>query len=178
MNRSRFHVSFSRPGASPTFDKSFNMKSSKLKATLDSRNFFVSLVSIAMLVLTSQGVQIDLPADQVVDIFMRADVVGVLSVIVPNLLNPIMKIAKTGFSWAFLKSKNFWVQAGTFIILALSGLGIVFPDGAAASIVDTVFQGNAGAIVTALVVNLANPIYHFVFDRDQPLLPNLISKNS
>lgn len=146
------------------------MNSPKIKATLDSRNFFVSLVSIIMLMMAAQGAAIDVPAEQVVDIFLRADVVGMFSVIVPNVINPILKITKAGFSWAFLKSANFWTQAGTFILLALAGAGIVFPDGAAAAIVAAIFGGNVGTIITALVVNLLNPLYHFIFDRETPII--------
>lgn len=94
------------------------MKPSKLQATLDSRNFFVSLISVAMLMLSYQGVAIDVDPQAVADILLRADV-----------------------------------------------LGIVFPDGAAAAVVEAIFSGGTGAIATALVVNLLNPLYHFLFDR-------------
>ena len=101
------------------------------------------------------------------DAISARDIGAIFSVVLLNFLNPVMKlINKTAkWSWDFLKSVNFWTQLATVILVGLSLLGVVFPQGAAAGIVEAVFSGEANLIITAIAVNVINPLYHFIFDR-------------
>lgn len=141
------------------------MTTSKFKATLASRNFFVSLVTLVTLALAAQGQQVEINPEQVVDTVLNRDFIAIFTVVVPNLLNPVLKIIQTGWSWAFLKSKNFWTQVITVVLMLATGFGLMFPESAVAELVEAIFGGGLGAIVTAVVVNLVNPLYHFIFDR-------------
>lgn len=144
----------------------------KLAATLDSRNFFVSLITLFLLVLQSNDLDPGTDAETIFDAIMSGDLGNLLALFLVNFLNPIMKIVRgeVGWSWNFLKSKNFWFQAATALIVGLTMFGIVFPEGAAAAIIDAIFTGDSQAIMVAFVVNIINPIWHF-FTKQKELPP-------
>lgn len=139
----------------------------KVLSTLDSRNFFVSLVSIFLLSFELNGLSTGADPGQVVDAISAKDIGLIASLVLLNFLNPVLKlIQKTAsWSWAFLKSPNFWTQVGTTVIAGLAMLGIQFPDGAASEVVSSIFSGDVQAIMIALVINVINPLYHFFFDK-------------
>lgn len=143
--------------------------SPKLIATLNSRNFFVSLISILLLAIELNGFPVSTDAGQIFDAVGAGQVSAIISIFFVNFLNPILKLASKAkkWTWDFLKSPNFITQVVTVILIGLTGLGISFPDGAAAAIVDSIFQGGFQTIVVALVVNILNPLYHFFFDRQK-----------
>lgn len=143
------------------------MGNTKITSTLESRNFFVSLVSIVLLALEANNLSLGTDAGTIIDTVASADVGRIVSLVLVNFLNPIMKIVtKTAsWSWDFLKSPNFWTQVATVVLVGLSLLGILFPEGAAANIVQAIFGKEFLAIAVALVINLINPLYHFIFDR-------------
>lgn len=114
---------------------------------------------------------LELPADaynvseSVFDSIVSGNIGTIIAVVLPNLINPIMKWVQngiTGWSWGFVKSANFWTQALTVAIIVLTGIGFVFPDGAASNLVDAIFTGEFGAITTAIVINIVNVVYHFI----------------
>lgn len=149
--------------------------SEKLIATLNSRNFFVSLISIILMAIELNGFNINTDAGQIYDAIDAGQVSTIVSIFFVNFLNPILKLASKAatWTWDFLKSPNFITQVVTVILIGLTGLGIAFPSGAAAAVVDSIFQGGFQTIVVALVINILNPLYHFFFDRppvggDQP----------
>lgn len=142
--------------------------SPKLTATLNSRNFFVSLISIILMAIELNGFNVNVEPGQIYDAIDLGQVSTIVSIFFVNFLNPILKLASKAASWTwdFLKSPNFITQVITVILIGLTGLGIVFPQGAAANVVDAIFQGGFETIMVALVVNIINPLYHFFFDRD------------
>lgn len=145
-----------------------NQYLSKFAATMESRNFFVSLITLLFLALGYNGLDPGIDADTLLDAILSGELGPIVSIILVNFLNPIMKIIRgeVEWSWSFLKSKNFWTQTITAILMLLTGFGIVFPDGAAAQLVDAIFGGSFDAISVAIVLNIINPLYHFFFDRD------------
>ena len=142
---------------------------SKWAATMDSRNFLVTLISLILLTLEFNNLGTGIDAETIWEAFASGELGRILSIVLVNFLNPIMKIIRGEASWSFgfLKSKNFWTQALTGIFVLLAGLGIAFPDGAAASLVEAIFGGSFEAISIAIVINVINPLYHFFFDRDK-----------
>lgn len=145
-----------------------HMNTKKLNDILGSRNFFVSLISLVILIFQMNGSPIDdvdATSGQIYDALKEGGIIPILSIIVPNLLNPIMKIIKGGFDISFLKSLNFWVQFGTVVLIALGGFGVVFPDGTAAQIVEAVFAGDWGLLVTVIIANVFNPLWHIFLEK-------------
>ena len=143
------------------------MKNSK--GILDSKNFFVSLITLILLPFTLNGLELPADASQVSGVVYDALISGnigtIIAVVLPNLVNPLMKWIQngiSGWSWGFIKSTNFWTQALTVLIIVLTGIGFVFPDGAAGNLIDAVFSGEFGAIASAFVINVVNVVYHFI----------------
>lgn len=135
----------------------------KVTETLGSRNFFVSLVSLILLSLELNSLPTGADPGTIVDVIQNPDIGRIVSIIFLNFLNPVMKIiSKTAvWDWGFLKSMNFWTQVITVVLTGVAMLGIVFPDGAAAAMVEAVFGGEFNAIWVAFGMNILNPIYHF-----------------
>jgi hypothetical protein len=139
----------------------------KLQATLDSRNFFVSLISLVLLTLEANDLSIGTDADSVYDAFASGELGRILSLVLINFLNPLMKIIRgeAGWSWGFLKSWNFRTQALTAVLIFFTGIGVVFPDGAVANLIDALAGGELNLIIIALVANIINPFIHFFRDK-------------
>lgn len=139
----------------------------KVTSTAGSRNFFVNLVSLIFMMLQYNGMDTSGTPEQVVDIIAGGDLSLILGVLIANLLNPIMKIISNAqqWDWGFVKSQNFWVQVATLLLAAIAIMGVQFPDGAAARIVNTIFGGEFGAILVAIVINFVNPLYYFFFKK-------------
>lgn len=143
------------------------VKMNKFQATMGSKNFFVSLTTLILLILESNGLGINATGEEIVDAISSQDIGAIIGVVVLNLLNPITKLLQQGvdWSWDFRKSANFWTQAVTTILVGVTLAGIVFPESAASAIVEAVFSNDFNAIGTAIVVNILNPLYHFFFDK-------------
>lgn len=139
------------------------------KGILDSRNFFVSILTLIFLPFVDNGLELPATAaeasGEIVDAILSGNVTVIIGAVLPNLINPIMKLFQngwTGWSWAFLRSANFWTQALTVAILVLTGYGFMFPDGAADNLISAIFGGQFNAISVAIVINVINPAYHFI----------------
>jgi hypothetical protein len=141
----------------------------KFQATLDSRNFFVNLISIVLLAFTANGLPISVEPGDIIDAISTQDFGLILGVILPNFLNPIMKlINKTAnWGWGFLKSTNFWTQTLTTLLVGLELISLQFPTGAAQEIIDAVFSGDIGLIIAALAINILNPLLHFFRNKEE-----------
>lgn len=139
----------------------------KLQATLNSRNFLVSLLSIIFSVFAFNGAPVAPDAaGSIVDAFGSGSLMTIIAVLVPNLLNPIMKlIAQKTWTWKFIKSPNFWIQVLSALLVGLTAIGLVFPDGTAAMLVEAIFGGNVNNIISVLALNVLNTLYHFFFDK-------------
>jgi hypothetical protein len=142
-------------------------KFTKLQATLDSRNFFVSLISLVLLTLEANDLSIGTDADSVYDAFASGELGRILSLVLINFLNPLMKIIRgeAGWSWGFLKSWNFRTQALTAVLIFFTGIGVVFPEGAASNLIDALAGGELNLIILALAANIINPFLHFFRDK-------------
>ena len=149
---------------------------SKLDATLNSRNFWVSIVSLLLLALAGNGADVLNPegvSGEIYDAVVEGQIGTLLSVLFINFINPVIKIVREKkWNWEFTKSLNFWVQFATVGLIALTATGITFPEGAAADLVNSIFGGNFETIMVTIVVNIINPVYHWFFDRkkDQKLI--------
>lgn len=140
----------------------------KLFDMAGSSNVLVSIITLFILALNLNGASIpEGAAHSIADAFASQNMIAIISVLVPNLVNPILKIIRAG-GWSFdriKKSMNFWTQAATVVLAGISGFGIAFPDGAAAEIVNAISIGDFGVIAIAFVINVINPLYHYFFDK-------------
>ena len=157
----------------------------KLKDTAGSQNFFVSLISVLLLSFELNGLNTGADPEQIYDAVTSGDTGRILSIVLLNFLNPVLKLVQgdATWSWGFLRSPNFWTQVTTTILLGVTMLGVVFPDGAAGNLVNAIFGGTFETIAVTVVVNILNPLYHFFFDNndeeeppqairgDQPRIP-------
>jgi hypothetical protein len=157
-----------------------NLKVVKFQETMGSKNFFVSLTTLILLVLEANGLGIDATGGEIVDAISSQDIGAIISVVVLNLLNPITKLLQQGvnWSWAFLKSMNFWTQAVTTVLVGVTLAGITFPESAANSIVEAVFSNEFNAIGTTIVINILNPLYHFFFDKPKEEEPPVVEETA
>lgn len=149
-----------------------NEPKTKVNATLDSRNFFVSIISLILFTVSQiSGAPIPEGASQeLLDAISSQDLLMIFTIAVPNFVNPVLKIIKDKlWTWKIFKSKNFLTQALTVLLLGVSGFGIAFPDGAASQIMDSIFGGEGTVMISAFVINIINPLWHFIFDKPKKL---------
>ncbi len=122
----------------------------KLTSTLDSRNFFVTLLSIVLAALQFNSIDTGYTAEGIFDLFKDANLSSALVLVVVNFLNPLIKLVNKvinkSFDLGFVKSQNFGTQV-------LSLVTIVF-----AAFFDEVTVG----IISVLVLNVWNLISHIL----------------
>lgn len=138
---------------------------SKTKDTLASRNFFVALASTLLMALQANNLQVDIDPGNLVDTLLGGDLMGIVSVLLLNFLNPAMKlISRAGeWSWDFLKSPNFLTQAFTVLLAALALIGLSMPADIAAT--ELLHEQSWGLLSLAIFTHVANSVYHIAFDR-------------
>jgi len=123
---------------------------SKLSQVLDSRNFFVTFISLLLLAMGANSIETGYTADGIFDLFKDASVSQILVLVIINFLNPLIKlvnkVVNKEWSWAFIKSQNFQTQVLSIVTILLS------------FIFDEVTTG----IVTTIVLNLWNLVSHLI----------------
>lgn len=136
---------------------------SKLTSTLDSRNFFVTLISILLAALQFNSIETGYTAEGIFDLFKDANLSSALILLVVNFLNPIMKIVNKvinkGFDWSFVKSRNFVTQVLSLLTILISAL----------------FDEITVGIISALVVNVWNLVSHLL-DKDKTTTDDAIQQ--
>lgn len=148
--------------------------SSKLVSTLNSRNFFVSLVSLVLLAFSANDLGITTTAGQLVETVASKNTGAIIALFFMNFLNPVLKLVGQGFkwSWDFVRSPNFWTQVLTTVLSAVSLVGIAFPAEAPTELVEAVQSKDFLTIYSAIGVNILNSLWHF-FQKPKPQLPQL-----
>ena len=138
---------------------------------LKSTNFYVNVLTLAFIAIhTVFGVTVNLDPEQTVVAFLAKDMEFILSIALPALFNIGFKIfgnIKAGLFdlKALLKSSNFWTQAVTVIAAIIAAVGILLPDNAPTELVNAFFGGSIIAIITAVIANVINPVWHWIKDR-------------
>jgi hypothetical protein len=139
-----------------------------MKDSLKSQNFFVSLVTLVLLAFEANNLTLNVSADQIVDTFLTRDAGAILSLVVLNFANPILKlISRTAeWDWGFTRSANFWTQVATVVLAGIAIFGLEFPEGAGPELVQAYYTNQFSIISVAIVINLVNPIYHFLKKKE------------
>lgn len=137
------------------------------KSPLQSKNFLVSIITLVLLAFEANSLQVNVKPEQIADVLLNRDLGGIIALIVMNFLNPIMKLATKAakWDWGFLKSPNFWTQGLTVILVLIATFGIDFPNNAAPALVTAYYSKQFTVIAMALLINIVNPVYHFIKDK-------------
>jgi len=135
-----------------------------MKKSIQSQNFFVSLVTLILLAFEANALSVNVGAEQIVSVLASKDAGAIISLFVLNFINPIMKLlSKTQeWDWGFLKSPNFWTQSLTVLLAAVAIFGLQLPEDAAPELVSAYYSQQFSIISVAVVINIINPIYHFL----------------
>jgi hypothetical protein len=135
-----------------------------MKNSLKSQNFFVSLVTLLLLAFEANNLTVNINPEQVVDTLLSRDAGAIISLVVLNFANPILKLISnaSSWSWGFTRSPNFWTQVVTVALAATALIGLEFPADAAPELVSAYYTNQFSIISVAVVINLINPIYHFL----------------
>lgn len=145
------------------------MNQGKFKATMNSRNFLVNIVTLVMLVFTGAGYEITADPVAVAEGIASGNATVVLGILVPIIFNIVTKLAQNAWAWnwGFLKSSNFWVQFATVVLVGVTAyVGIEFAEDAAGNVITSFDATNIIPFIIALLMNIINPIVHF-FKKDK-----------
>lgn len=122
----------------------------KLAEVLGSQNAFVSILSILLLAFSTNDIVIDQSPEELIALFDGKTGVQIITVLFVNFFNPISKLVqkliKGGFSFEFLKSRNFQTQILSLITI----------------IVGSLLSEPLTSIVVALVLQVWNLVSHLI----------------
>jgi len=112
----------------PLYVKNQTMKE-KLLDVANSRNFFVTLVTLFLTTFQMNNLDLGLDPSSFVDMIIAKNWGALAGIVFVNALNPILKLITNtkDWSWEFLKSWNFRTQVITVILSAAALFGIAFP---------------------------------------------------
>ena len=118
---------------------------------LQSKNFFVSILTLVALFFAYFGVELPNTPSDIIDSAEGLGLVGLItSVILPNFFNPIIKLIAewklNGFNWGFLQSPNFATQFSTVVLATLEVAGVT------------------NTVLIAIIINVVNFLWHVIFD--------------
>lgn len=121
---------------------------------LQSKNFWVTIISIVFGFLYTNGIEIGLTPDEFATKILGSNTFELAIFIAVNLFNPILKTInkiKSGlWSWEFVYSANFQTQVGSIT-----------------TIIVTAYLGEVKAgLILALIFNLWNLLKHFLINKD------------
>lgn len=121
---------------------------------LQSKNFWVTIISIVFGFLYTNGIEIGLTPDEFSTKILGSNTFELAIFIAVNLFNPILKTInkiKSGlWSWEFVYSANFQTQVGSVVTIIVTG-----------------YLGDVKAgLILALLFNVWNLIKHFLINKD------------
>jgi len=121
---------------------------------LQSKNFWVTIISIVFGFLYTNGIDIGLTPDEFATKILGSNTFELAIFIAVNLFNPILKTInkiKAGlWSWEFVYSANFQTQVGSVVTIIVTG-----------------YLGDVKAgLILALLFNVWNLVKHFLINKD------------
>lgn len=139
------------------------IKLTKWKATMNSRNFLVSIITLFTMIFSANGLDLNIDPAVVAETIASGNLTLILSLIAPLIFNIVTKLTQNAgeWSWGFLKSLNFWTQALTVVLVGVTAyVGINFETDAAGNVTAEIGNGIVPFAV-AVLINIVNPIIHF-----------------
>jgi len=140
------------------------------KTRLESQNFLTNIIVLIFIALGVNGIDATLDPGATAAAILARDLDFLLSVAVPSLMTITFKVwqavQKKAFSFrAMLGSPNFITQAITVLAAIVGSIGIILPPDAPEALTSAIFSGSIGVIIAAVVLNILNPIWHWIQDR-------------
>lgn len=137
------------------------------KSRFESTNFLTNVVTLVMIFLGYQGIQLSIDPGQAVTEVLAANWEYIGTILFPALsglaFKVIQKIKEKSWNWsAVVKSTNFWTQLVTVVAGAVAFAGIMLPDTAPQAITDAIFSGSVWTIILAIAANILNPLWQFL----------------
>lgn len=128
------------------------------------------MVTLLFIALGVQGIDTTLDPEATVVGILSKDVEFLVTILVPGLITILFKVSQNiqagTFDWRKLfKSPNFITQAITVLAGVLGTIGIILPETAPQELSGAIFGGSIAALVSAIVLNVINPIWHWIQDR-------------
>lgn len=142
----------------------------KTKTRLESQNFLTNMVTLLFIALGALGVETTLDPEATVVGILSKDVEFLVTILVPGLITIIFKVSQNiqagTFDWKKLfKSPNFITQGITVLAALLGTIGIMLPETAPMELTNAIFGGSIAVLVSAIVLNVINPVWHWLQDR-------------
>lgn len=142
------------------------------KSRLESTNFLTSVLTLALTALGVWGINIDIDPAQAIQEILAKNLEYIITIAIPSVGNLIFKITQkiqdgTLSIKRLFKSLNFVTQAITVLAVILTSVGIMIPETAPQALSEAIFSGSIVTIITALVTNVLNPLWHFFFDKKE-----------
>ena len=140
------------------------------KTRLESQNFLTNVIILALMGLGVNGIDTTLNPEEFTFALLARDIDFLVSVALPAIITIVFKVTKNiqagTFSFAkMIKSPNFITQAITALSLLVGGVGIILPPDAPQALTGAIFTGSIGVIIAAVVLNVLNPVWHWLQDR-------------
>ena len=140
------------------------------KTRLESQNFLTNVIILALMGLGVNGIDTTLNPEEFTFALLARDIDFLVSVALPAIITIVFKVTKNiqagTFSFAkMIKSPNFITQAITALSLLVGGIGIILPPDAPQALTGAIFTGSIGVIIAAVVLNVLNPVWHWLQDR-------------
>lgn len=142
----------------------------KKKTSLESQNFLTNVIILAFMGLGVNGIDTALNPGEFALAVLARDMEFLISVALPAIITITFKVTKNiqakTFSFArMIKSPNFITQAITVLALLVGGIGIILPPDAPQALTGAIFSGSIGVIIAAVVLNVLNPLWHWLQNR-------------
>ncbi len=142
----------------------------KPKTRLESQNFLTNVVTLLFLFLGVQGVDTTLDPEATVVALLTKDLDFIISILIPGLITIVFKVWKNVQSGTFdlkklWKSPNFITQGITVLAGVLAFVGIILPPDAPVALTGAIFSGSIAVLISAIVLNVLNPIWHWIQDK-------------
>lgn len=140
-----------------------------MKTRAKSQSFLATVLTLLIMAAGVQGIQVDITGEQVVQEILAKNWDFILNSMLPAVgvmvFKLYQKIKDRTFQWnLFFKDANFMTFALTIIIGLLNGIGFVVAQTASAEIAAAIASGSLISIGVAVLLNIANPLWHFIQD--------------
>ncbi len=141
-----------------------------MKSRFESTNFLTNIISLVFYALSAWGIVVTIQSTELVDAIFSKNIEYIVGTAVPALINIGFKLwqkikTKTLVWKDVLKSRNFVTQAITTVSVIVTAIGVLIPETAPQELTNAIFGGSITLLITALLANVVNPIWHFITDK-------------
>jgi len=144
-----------------------------MKKRIDSQNFLASIITVIIAIAGFNNITLDLDPSETAMNILTQNWQYLIQIAGPTLITFSLKVIKAIQDKTFtfkglLKSPNAVTALITLVAVLITGFGIILDPVAPQAVTDALFSGSVVSIITALIAYIANPLYHFFFDKKTP----------